>query len=475
MDQDIRLICINDFLDTSEAEFWEDRLFESLRHHARSNRFTVMRIRRAHEALWEMGAAIGLLKPGYMRKPTFPATKREPEEGPFFDKPDPKWAPVVRQAFKRIAGGELPWSVSLWLTEVGLPKAGNCHTSEWTAKRVVALVRRTDYRGFQTYRNTISKKVHTTGTRKSERNNPEEVLTRELPSIRIVPDSLWYSANAAIDRRVRRRNGPREQDRPLAGIPRDSRGPLSGIYKCFCGARMHVDGRIEGGYRCSLVRKGKCWNKATSLKEMTHRALREAIVDRLRLLDDELDRMLGRVQEVFDDGGRREHRKKCLRARKRELLLALERLNDSIESAKQPADSTQKRIEQREEQLARAVAELEHIERQDALKSLPKRKQIEKRIDHVVQEIQKMDRSTQAELQLLVGTIRAIPCQQFGSNKVVLRTKFELQLAALLPAQTRAALAGMLDGPNTLAASPLSTSFFLTAFMTLGRRVLGIR
>jgi hypothetical protein len=394
-----------------------------------------------------MGAAIGLLKPGYMRKPSFPATRREPEKGPFFDKPDPKWAPVVREAFERIAGGELPWSVGLWLTEVGLPKAGNCHTSEWTEKNVIALIRRTDYRGFQKYRDTVSKKVHTTGTRKSERNDPEEVLTRELPNMRIVPDWLWYAANAAIDRRVRRRNGQEEPDHPLAGIPRDSRGPLSGIFRCFCGARMNVDGRVEGGYRCSLVLKGKCWNKATSLKEMTHRALGDAIVGQLRLLDDELDRMLGRVQELFDDGGRREHRKKCSQARVHELRLALERLNDSIETAEQPSDSTRKRIEKREEELARAVAELQHTERQDALRSLPKRKQIGKRIDHVVEEIQRMDRSTQAELQLLVGTIQAIPCQQFGSNKVVLRTKFELQLAALLPSQTRAALAAMLDGP----------------------------
>src|SRR5207245_282418 len=33
----------------------------------------------------------------------------------------------------------------------------------------------------------------------------------------------------------------------------------------------------------------------------------------------------------------------------------------------------------------------------------------------------------------LVGPIRAVPHRQFGSNRVVLRAKFELRLAALLP------------------------------------------
>ena len=84
VDQEIRLLSIGDEVDTGE-EGWEDRLYEAARHHARTNRFTSKRIKRAHEALWEDGAAIGPLRPGYRRVPSVPATKRDPEEGPFFD------------------------------------------------------------------------------------------------------------------------------------------------------------------------------------------------------------------------------------------------------------------------------------------------------------------------------------------------------------------------------------------------------
>jgi len=37
-----------------------------------------------------MKAAVGMLKPGYLRKPTAPATETEPAIGPFFDEVDRK-------------------------------------------------------------------------------------------------------------------------------------------------------------------------------------------------------------------------------------------------------------------------------------------------------------------------------------------------------------------------------------------------
>ncbi|MBN8625956.1 MAG: hypothetical protein J0M17_10740, partial [Planctomycetes bacterium] len=47
--------------------------------------------------------------------------------------------------------------------------------------------------------------------------------------------------------------------------------------------------------------------------------------------------------------------------------------------------------------------------------------------------------------QLVVGQIKSVPYQQFGTNKVVLRAEFELSLAALLPEQLVAALSGASD------------------------------
>ena len=84
VDNGLRVLCPNDDVDTDEED-WEDALYEAQHHHARSNRYASKRIKRKLNGLWRIGAAIGLLRPGYRRRPTTPATASEPEKGPFYD------------------------------------------------------------------------------------------------------------------------------------------------------------------------------------------------------------------------------------------------------------------------------------------------------------------------------------------------------------------------------------------------------
>jgi DNA invertase Pin-like site-specific DNA recombinase len=249
VDQDIRVFCINDEVDTADEQYWEDRLYEAARHHERRNKFTSRQIERAHEALWELGAAIGLLKPGYRRKPMYPADDDEPESGPYVDEQDPQQVPILEQLYQRAAALESPRSLAQWLTKIGFRKANNATSAVWTAKDVIALIRRTDYRGYQTFRKIISKKKRVTGERRAARNDADKVLTREMPQLRIVSDALWYQANQAINDRNSRPVRPRGEENPLAGIPRNSREPLSNIFFCgCCHGKMYAQGRNEGGY-----------------------------------------------------------------------------------------------------------------------------------------------------------------------------------------------------------------------------------
>ena len=274
------MICINDYMDTHQ-ENWQDVLHEAMRHHAVSNRYTSRRIKRAHDGLWEMGAAVGLLKPGYLRKPTYPATEREPAKGPSFDEIDPQWAPVVQQAFEWIAAGDLPVAVAERLTNSGLPKTKNSLLSHWTDKNVIALIRRTVYRGFDTFRDTVCEKKHRTGKRKQIRNDPDEVLTRDMPHLRIVSDHLWYLANDAIDGRISTPNRSSGSDHPLSDVPRDSRMPLSEIPICgICDERTYVIG--SNGYCCRNTTKRTrpenfCWNRASTKLANAHGAIRDAL------------------------------------------------------------------------------------------------------------------------------------------------------------------------------------------------------
>jgi len=439
VDKDIRTICVNDMVDTAEPD-WERRLKEASRHHEDSNRYLSPRIKRAHDELWDEGAAIGLLKPGYLRNSSLPATEDESEEGPFFDEVDPDWVPVIKEAYERIAAGESPWSVADWLTEVGLPKTENSQTDVWSDRNVLSFMRSTDYRGFQTYRDYVSKKEYSTGKRKPTPNDPDEVLSREMPKLRIVDDALWYAANEAIDKRNRYGDQPSGKDNPQYGIPRNSRGPLSEVFFCRCGAKMQVDGRGQGGYRCGLVKSGDCWNKATALRDETHEWLFGAIRQQLESLGGELDNLVANATNLLDYDGCRESHRTDLEQRRVKLEESQERLMSAIELSKRPLETLVAKLEKSEARLDVVNARLERLQRQEILCVPPSRAEVDEGVRKMVSTLRQMDRTVRDDLKRLVGEILAVPHQQFDSAKVVLRARFEIRLFALLPVKTRAAL-----------------------------------
>jgi DNA invertase Pin-like site-specific DNA recombinase len=444
----IRVFCINDEVDTADEEHWEEKLYEAASHHQRSNKFTSKRIIRALEALWQMGAAIGLLKPGYLRTAKHPAADGEQEEGPFFDSIDPDQAPTIATAFERVAARESLGSVANWLTAIKFPKASNARSPVWTPKNLIDLIRRTDYRGWQTYRNKTSKRKRGSGNRQSRRNDPGQIWTRSMPDLRIVSDWLWHAANRAIDERGSGSKVPQGDEHPLAGIPRDSRGPLSKVFVCGrCSEKMYVDGRNEGGYRCADARRNECWNKASALRDLTHRAIGRAIIDQLQSLGDKVNGLAQRAAALLDDHGQCEARRVELVEQERELETSLKNLNDAIEKEEEPPESIVQRISQREAELAKLEGELAGLIAQDERFAAPTPQEIVERIDELIGLFQIMDRSARDELELLVGEIKAVPYQQFDTNKIVLRARFELRLGALLPGRTRAVLASLYKDP----------------------------
>lgn len=444
VDREIRVICVNDLVDTNDdEEVWETRLHEACHHHQSANRYTRNRINRAMQRLWAIGAAIGLLKPGYLRKASIPATTREPEQGPFYDEIDPGQAPLIVEAFERIAGDESPYLVAAWLTARGLPKTTNSKLTEWTENNVRHLIWRPDYVGVQEYRRTISKKRRTTGKQVSKRNDEDEVWTREMPHLRIVSDDLRARAIAAIQARDRNPNRG-EQPNPHAGIPRDSRGPLSGLFFCRCGCKM----QLFEDYRCSgAIRKTLCWNKARALRKLTHENIPKVIFENFPQIRAMIEQQLPEIAGRLGDDGSREKRRAELSAivadcRKTadNLLAALERgASDSG-----PPEALVKRLEQREDELAAAEAELQLLDRQV---KLPTMADVDQRMDEVREAIARMDRSARDVLAQVATPIVAFPCSQFGSDKVVLRARFEIRITGFLPPTASWPLDGLTGVP----------------------------
>jgi hypothetical protein len=447
-DAGIRILCPTDSIDTADED-WPDRLTMSQSHHSRANYHTRSRIRRALRGLWERGAAVSTVKLGYRRPLNGAGPGTTSTEGPHYDEIDEEQAPVIREVFERVARDEPAWAVAEWLTSIGFAKARNSQKPEWSAKNVIDLVRRSDYRGEEVYRKKIRKQQLTTGRSLPVWNSPDEVLTRQIPHLRIVSDHVWYEANAAIDRRQTRRNVPRGHEHPLTGKPRDSRGPLSTIFVCgICGGIMHAEGRNEGGYRCANARARKCWNRTTCVREEAHEAILAAVSKAVMSLEGSLEQLATRVRELHASGGDLVASQRALESDEVKLAKKIDRIGLAIEEGGGATESLVPRLATLEQELRVVQSRLEELKaRAQDRKPPPSADDIVRHLESVQSDLQAGEGRAGVILrQLLDGPIRAVPHQQFGSNKVVLRAEFTLVLARALPSVVADSIKSDLDG-----------------------------
>ena len=435
VDAGIRVICPTDYIDTADED-WPERLHSALGHHGRANHFTRNRIKRAQESRWLSGAAMGPLAIGYKRRPSIPATAGQLSRGPFFDFIDEECKAIIVEIFERTANDEPPWAVADWLTSIRFPKAKNSQKPEWTAGNVISLLRRPIYRGEEVFRTKYSKRELRTGRSKLVWNAKNAVLTRKSEHLRMVSDWLWYRANTVIDRRCTRLHPKRGAEHPLTGKPRDSRKLLSTLFVCgICGGPMHAEGRNEGGYRCANSKRYTCWNRATCLRAQAHPAILRQVVDALMSVTGVSDLLVARVQELHATGGDIAAERRSLESEARKLTTSIENIGLAIERGAGSIDSLAERLAGRERELKLVRSRLEELASRESQRAeLPSPEELLGHLESLRVDLIAGDRRAAIILRsLLHGPIRAVPYQQFGSDKVVLRAEFEVTLTSGLP------------------------------------------
>lgn len=448
VDKRIRVVCIGDDVDTAEED-WDERLNEAQQHHCRSNKFTRRRIRRAIEDLWEEGAAVGKLRSGYVRQPTVPATKNRPAEGPSRDHVSKKWRPFVVKSFQKVARRDPLREIVAWLTSVGLPRTNNA-PGPWTVSDLRSMIRCELYRGREFHGRTRATKKYSSGKSVQEpAKSSDEIRFRKMPHLRMVSDALWLKANAVLDSRTPIGHRPRGEAHVLHGIPRDSRGPLRHFVCDICGNKVYQDGRNEGGYKCGHSQNGRdngerCWNKATALRELTHHQISTAVVHKILSVNEAADPLSEYIKQIHLNEGHWQTVENRLKAEVRKLDGMCVRLLAAIESLDTAPERLTNQLQKRSEQLSIKQAELAQV-RLDRRRprAAPSPKAIRAAIESSTQALLELNRDAGALLERLIcGPILAVPYQQFGSNKVVLRAQFTLNLVHVLPGDLTAWLAG---------------------------------
>jgi len=435
VDAGVRIICLSDYIDTVDDD-WPDRLHTCQMQHARSNFYTRQRIRRAQDGLWSRGAAVGNTVIGYRRRPTLPATSTEPAKGPFYDEIDPEKAAVIREVFERIAGGERAAEVAEWLDSIKFAKAKWSRQPKWTAGNVNAIIRRTIYRGFETYRKKVVKRKLRTGKADVVWNDEEKIQSRESPHLRIVSDRLWYEANEIVDGRRVFQEPVRGAGHPLRGTTRQRRGLLSGMFTCgVCGSPMYSYGKTNGTFRCSAAAKGQCWCRVYVFREMVYPAVLGAVVDEVLALEGVRDAVLARVRELHQSGGSTAAELRSLDKEEQKLVAAIERLSTAIESGDGALASLTSRLRDRERDLAVVRSRRQEIEERSRRKGpLPTKAKLLEHLEAVKGQLLGDEARAAVILrQLLAGPIRVVPFMRIDGKRVVPRLEFTLNLVGALP------------------------------------------
>ncbi|MGY3614841.1 recombinase family protein [Bradyrhizobium sp. USDA 10063] len=169
-------------------------------------------VRRSFNGLVREGLVPGRIAYGYRRGGK--ACEREIDPAP---------AKIVRWIFEEYADGKPTRDIAADLTREKVPAPGNNRV--WNSGTIGAMLANQLYIGKVVWNATTSIKNPDTGKRHFRRGQPEDLITTDVPELRIIPQKLWDRVEAVRSgrRSAKGRYGPRtykfvNRDQLLIGL-----------------------------------------------------------------------------------------------------------------------------------------------------------------------------------------------------------------------------------------------------------------
>jgi DNA invertase Pin-like site-specific DNA recombinase len=252
VERGIRAIFAHSGVDTRDADRW--RLLLQL--HAMMDEFVVGmyadHVRAGQEGLFARRLVFGTVSFGYRGVP-IPGefTKRKRPRSRL--EVDPVTGPLVAQIFAWYVRDRLPISaiVRRLNDTPGIPLPPRCTSGAWTYQAVRDLLANPRYRGFWEYGRTQtvwqSKKDYSRQVRREEALRAEQI-----EALRIVPDELWYQAQARLAEEERSAAGRKPADGDRGSRPR----LLNGLFRCPEHGQILYVGGVHGRYMFCKVCRG---------------------------------------------------------------------------------------------------------------------------------------------------------------------------------------------------------------------------
>jgi hypothetical protein len=432
VDHDTRLISKNDHVDTA-VDGWQDRSIFSAWHHERSNRDTSDRIKRAHRGRFKSGGALRRLIPGIVKPP---GAKTDDDLYK-----DPYWEKIYDEWFMRLENGQTFSDIADWLNSIGAPtgcKRGDKQAkTKYDCQLVGQRTRNVALKGVRVQNNRMSVRVNKTGRRKTVKAPPELRQERFCPRLVFIKPERYDRVLAIVSRRNEDQARGRKSGRDVRkGVSRKrTRFPGQCSFCWICGRLFVYGGHGQVDHlMCDGARKHKCWNGATIDAPLAATKIAEAVSREVESLEDfelvylgMLDEEARKASELLDvELARLQDRRQVLENEAANLLQFLREGSQS-----ELVRSELRRVEQDLAQLNLDIAEAERT-RPRAIE-LPSAEELKRLYHQQFRDLAVDGYEFAGHLRRLVPRIVVFPYRLCDGGKVVLRARFKLQLASLIP------------------------------------------
>jgi hypothetical protein len=435
VDHGVRLISpFSDQIDTA-VEGWQDRSIFSAWHHERSNRDTSYRIKRAHRARFLQGGCLPQMIFGYRLKAGVTYENRKRTDADWEKVPESE--PIYSEWFRRLDDGALYAEVADWLNANNVSPGPFADNPKWTGPMVGATSHNILLKGIRFRNKRKTRRVNNPGRYKSEKADPKELLTRSVPHLAFFDEEYYDRVIAKADARNAkfRRNGNGASD-PCSGRPKKrTRFPGQTVYCGICGRLFVFGGHGQKDHlMCEGARLHKCWNGITFDGGLAAKSICDAVFDEIEKLES--------FDPVFLDKVNAEARLRDasrlgrLEAIDRELRLVRREIENVMKFIRGGNDSTHVRdelrqLEERETRLQRERGEVSNIPN-DVI-DIPTADEVKTVTRWALRDLAIDSFEFAKRMRELTGKIYVYPFCYCEGTPYVLRAKFELRLANLLP------------------------------------------
>jgi len=428
VDHNVRLIAINDRVDTVE-DGWQDGALISTWHHERSNRDTSERIKRSLRNRFQQGGVCQTFPYGYVK----PANTKSDAEV----RKDPEAEPVYDEWFTRLENGEAYAEVADWLNAKKIPTGLWCGRDKWDGPLVSKVTHNPLLKGLRQRNQRVSKRVNKTGRHRSEKAPKEQQLFRQVPHLAFIDPERYDRVIKLLAERNGhyRRKGENGKD-TRAGISRKrSRWPGQHIFCGVCGRPYLWGGNGEKDHlMCQGAKVHCCWLGTGCDGPLAAERIGAAVFQEIEQLPD--------FDEAFIEAVSAESKRLDSDRAERQAQLSaqahkLEREIANVMAFIRGGDSSSRvRVDltRLEEQLQLIQREAQRLEKTppDAI-SIPPVSEIKAMARTALSGLAKESPDFGKLMKLIIPKIIVFPVRLCDGGLIVLRAKFRLRVSNLLP------------------------------------------